>query len=80
MLEPTSMMASSPRHNPSSTRKAYPPEVFDRMTDILADLVLEDLKRYPQLHSSPCIDRFGEQGNTSRPNRKVKRDRCDLRP
>ena len=61
------MMASSPRHNPRSTRNTYPPEVFDLMTDILADLVLEDLKRYPQIHSSPRIDRFGGRENTSRP-------------
>ena len=34
------------------------------MTDILADLVLEDLKQFPQIPTDPCIDRFNEQENT----------------
>lgn len=50
-----------------ATRNAYPREVFDRMTDILADLMLEDLKRYPQLPSHPRIDRFGGRENTAVP-------------
>jgi hypothetical protein len=58
------MMASSPRHNPSSTRKACPPHVFDQITDILADLVLEDLTQCPQIPTGPNLDRFGGRENT----------------
>jgi len=36
-------MSPSARHRSKATRNAYPPEVFDLMTDILADLVLEDI-------------------------------------
>lgn len=64
MLKPTSMMASSPRRNLRTTRSAYPPAMFDRMTEILADLVLEDLKQFPQVPTGPRIDRFGGRENT----------------
>ena len=37
------MISPSARHRPKSTKSAYLPEVFDLMTDILADLVLEDI-------------------------------------
>jgi len=47
-----------------SRADGYPPELFDRITDILADLVLEDLKRYPQIPSAPRIDSFGGRENT----------------
>lgn len=57
ILEPTSMMSPSARHNPSVTRDPYPPEMFDRMTDILADLVLEDMRNFPQISVDPRIDR-----------------------
>jgi hypothetical protein len=42
----------------------YGTEVFDLVTDILADLILEDMKLYPQLPFPP-IDCSGEQGNTA---------------
>jgi hypothetical protein len=38
--------------------------MFDRMTEILADLVLEDLKQFPQVPTGPRIDRFGGRENT----------------
>jgi hypothetical protein len=60
------MIFPSPRHNPSFTRSAYPPEVFDLMTDILAELVLADLKQFPLLPTGPRIDRFGTRENTVR--------------
>jgi hypothetical protein len=34
------------------------------MTDVLADLLLEDLKQFPQIPSGPRIDRFGRCENT----------------
>jgi hypothetical protein len=46
------------------TKVIYGTEVFDLVTDILADLILEDMKLYPQLPLSP-IDCSGEQGNTA---------------
>jgi hypothetical protein len=61
------MMSPSPRHNPSATRGAYPPEVFNLLTDILADLVLEDLKQYPRIPTSRPIDSFPRQENTALP-------------
>lgn len=64
-------MASSPRHNPTSTRSACPPEVFDLITDILADLVLADLKQFPQLPTRPRIDRFSGRGNTVLPTQEA---------
>lgn len=58
------MMTPSSHKTTGSTRIAYPPEVFDLMTDILADLVLADLKQFPQLPTRPRIDRFGRRENT----------------
>ena len=37
------MISPSARHRPKSTKSAYPPEVFDQVPDLLADLVLEDV-------------------------------------
>ncbi len=63
-MDPTAMMSSSARRRLKATRNAYPPAVFDLMTDILADLVLEDLRQFPQIPPTPRIDRFDEQENT----------------
>lgn len=79
MLESTSMI-SQVRHNLSVTRSAYPPEVFELMTDILADLVLEDLKRYPQM---PLVQGSTESADARILNfsrEKVKNERRNLRP
>jgi hypothetical protein len=59
------MIASSPRRNPRLTRNAYPPEVFDLVTDILADLVLEDVEQFPQLPPHSYIDRTCGPENTA---------------
>jgi hypothetical protein len=61
-----SVHASSPQHTGGSTRTTCPPHVFEQITDILADLVLEDLKQYSQIPASPRIDRFGGRENTVR--------------
>ena len=58
------MMSSSARHRSKATRNTYPPEMFNLLTDILADLVLEDLRQFPQIPTTPRIDRFDEQENT----------------
>ena len=42
----------------------FPPDLFDRMTDLLAVLVLEDVTQYSQLPASRPIDTFCKQGNT----------------
>ena len=47
-----------------SVKVPYPTELFDLVTDILADLVLEDMKIYPQLRNRP-IDSFAGQENTA---------------
>jgi len=57
-------MASSSHKRTSSTRIACPPHIFDLITDILADLVLVDLKQFPQIPTGSRIDRFGGQENT----------------
>ena len=64
MLDSTVMMSSSARHRVKATRNACPPEVFNQLTDILADLVLEDLRLFPQISPTPPIDRFDAQENT----------------
>ena len=61
------MMVASPQRKENSMRNAYPPEVFDLMTDILADLVLEDLKQCPQIPSNSRIDRCDGRENTLLP-------------
>ena len=66
-LEPARMISVSPQRVDRSIRNAWPPSLFDQVTDILADLVLEDLKQYPQTSSSLRIDRFSGQENTSLP-------------
>ena len=45
--------------------QGYASDLFERITDLLADLVLEDLKRYPDLSSAASIDRLGGRENTS---------------
>ena len=64
LVDPTRIMTSLPLHNPTSVRSVYPPEMFTLMTDILADLVLADIKEYPQLPRRPRIDRLGRGENT----------------
>jgi hypothetical protein len=64
LLDPTGMMSASARPTPGATRNAYPPEVFNLMTDILADLVLEDLTQLPQIPTGPHIDRCTGRENT----------------
>lgn len=58
------MIASSSHKRTDSTRRACPPQALDQITDILADLVLEDMKQFPQIPTDPRIDRFGGQENT----------------
>lgn len=49
-----------------SRKAGYPPDLVNRLTDILADLLLEDVKEYPRLQVDRSIDTFGRQVNTSR--------------
>lgn len=58
------MKMSSPQHSARVTRITCPTHVFDQITDILAEMVLEDLKQYPKIPTGPCIDRFGGRENT----------------
>ena len=58
------MITPSARPTPCTTSDAYPPELFNLMTDILADLVLADLKQSPQIPVSSRIDRRTGRENT----------------
>ncbi|MEP6889210.1 MAG: hypothetical protein ABI955_00770 [Nitrospirota bacterium] len=50
--------------------RGFPPELLNRLTDMLADLVLEDLEQYPGPQVARPIDTFGRQVNTSRVTQK----------
>lgn len=45
--------------------KPYPPDVFERVTDLLAELLLEDVRMFPSLTASKPIDRASIADNTS---------------
>lgn len=62
-----SMSAPIPQRSAHCVRNACPPEVFNLLTDILADLVLEDIKQYPRISPSRPIDSFPRQENTALP-------------
>ena len=55
---------SAPQRTGLPRAGGYPPELFCRITDILADLALEDLKQFPQIPTDPCIDRTRGPENT----------------
>lgn len=57
------MPMSVPQRGGLPREVGYPPDLFNRLTDMLADLVLEDLRQYPKLLES--IDRFTQPDNTS---------------
>ena len=59
-----SIPASLLQRTTCSTWSACPPHIFDQITDILADLLLEDIKQYPQIPTGPRIDRFSGRENT----------------
>lgn len=61
-----SMPVSVPRRGGLSPEIGYPTDLFNRLTDVLAELVLEDLKQYPLLQVDRPIDTLGRQVNTSR--------------
>lgn len=57
-------MTTTPGHNRSFTRSTCPREVFDQITDILAEMVLEDMKQNPRIPISLRIDRVSGRENT----------------
>lgn len=52
---------SSPRSVPSC-----PSHVFEAVTDLLAELLLEDLRQFPTLADLPAVDTGNSEANTSR--------------
>jgi len=56
---------SMKRRNARTDSIKCPPEVFDRLTDILADLVLEDLTQFPKLGTFRPIDTSLRADNTA---------------
>jgi hypothetical protein len=60
-----SMTVPLPQRDGLSREASYPPDLFNRLTDVLADLVLEDMKQYPRLQVDRPIDTLGRQVNTS---------------
>jgi len=69
MLEAARTTASPTQQDSLFRGTPYPHEIFDLVTDILADLVLADLKQFPQIPTGPRIDRFGGRENTVLPTR-----------
>jgi hypothetical protein len=65
-----SMPVSVPQRGGLIRETGYSPDLFNRLTDMLADLVLEDLKQYPRLRVECPIDTFDRQANTSRAGQK----------
>lgn len=61
----TNMFLTKQRQ-PSAARQ-YPPAVFGQLTDILAEIFIEDLQRHPQIPMSVGIDRPVRRDNTSLP-------------
>ena len=59
------MPVSVPRRGGLSREADYPTDLFNRLADALADLVLEDLKQYPRPQVDRPIDTLGRQVNTS---------------
>ena len=56
--------ASSRPRTTCSTGNSWAPEVFDQITDILAEMGLEDLKRFPHIPTGSRIDRCCGLENT----------------
>ena len=61
-----SMPMSVQRRGALPREAGYPPDLLNRLTDVLADLVMEDLKQYPRPQVDRPIDTFERQVNTSR--------------
>ena len=61
-----SMPVSVPQRVGLTREAGYPSDLFNRLTDMLAELVLEDLEQYPRPQVDHPIDTFGRQVNTSR--------------
>jgi hypothetical protein len=57
---------SSVKHQGTqSTTKTFLPELFGQLTDILADLVLEDMRQFPTGTTLKGIDRVSNAENTA---------------
>jgi hypothetical protein len=59
-----SMPLPAPRPVTLCRENVYPKDLFHRITDMLADLVLEDIKQFPKIPTDPRIDRFDGRENT----------------
>lgn len=66
------MIPSTSLQLPASHSSGHPcpPELFDRLTDILAEMALEDLRQHPRIPSSPPIDSWLKRENTSLPTQR----------
>ena len=69
MLEAARTTASPTQRDSLFRGTPYPHEIFALVPDILADLVLADLKQFFQIPTGPRIDRFGGRENTVLPTR-----------
>lgn len=61
------ILSKASKSGERSRGTVFPPDLFDQVTDILADLVLEDLKQYPRIPTGLRIDRFSGRENTLLP-------------
>ena len=60
------MMRSAPSRLPTSpTSNLWPPELFEEITDLLAELVLDDMRQFPTLADLQAIDTRVYEENTA---------------
>lgn len=52
------------RRDTQSVSQMYPPELFDQLSDILAELVLEDMRQFPTAATLRGIDTVAGADNT----------------
>lgn len=55
-------------HESSGGHRCISPACFDQLSNILAEMVLEDLKQFPRLHDGRPIDTYVRPENTPSPS------------
>jgi hypothetical protein len=68
MLEPARMIDSRLREPDPGMKRVLPKQLFEQITDILADMLLQDIQRFPGLPAE-SIDTRRRYRNTLRPQR-----------
>jgi hypothetical protein len=68
MLEPARMIDSLLQQPDGANKRVFPIQLFDQITEILVDVLREDIKRFPNLPTKSVDTRQGHS-NTVRPRR-----------